>query len=146
MNSVMRAPIFNAKKNVSGGVWIKPDGNIFGVPLTHIRAVIEDPSYFGFSKEQLKRIFKRHGEGVGSEGDGRDEVISLLISNGWVRIRYHPGDYGFHIKLRELNSIYKEYLHNWASKLLSKEPEKDSLPVRISVFGAEITYKLSDLL
>jgi len=121
---------FNPKDMLSGGVWISPSGDIFGVSLTHIRAVIDNPDKFGLSVEYIKAVFNKHGEGIGSEGEARDEIISLLISNGWVRIRYYPGEY-FHVELNRLTRSNKYFLFSWSSKILSKYPEKKSFQVVI---------------
>jgi len=144
--SMGRKFIFNSKEMLSGGVWISPSGDMFGVPLTHIKAVIEDPAKFGLSVEQLKAIYNKHNEGIGSEGDARDEVISLLIFNGWVRIRFYPGEY-FHVELNKLSQKYKNVLFSWASKVISKSPEKKALSVIICerLGNFEYSFKLEDL-
>jgi len=144
----LNKPIFNSKEMLSGGVWISPSGDIFGVPLTHIKAVIEDPVKFGLSVGQLKVIYNKHNEGIGSEGDARDEVISLLISQGWIRIRFYPGEY-YHIELNRLTQNCKDVLFEWASRVLTKYPEKESLPVVICERqnnNLETSFMLGDLL
>ena len=141
--------VFNSKEFLSGGVWISPSGDIFGIPLTHIRSVISNPGQFGFTKEQLKEIFNRHNEGVGSEGNARDEVIALLVSNGWVRIRYYSGDFGFHVELGKFSNTCKEYLQEWASGVLNKNPDRADYPVKVCEVlngNLETTFKLKDLL
>jgi hypothetical protein len=140
-------PIFNSKEMLSGGVWISPQGDIFGVPLTHVRAVIEDTSKFGLSMEQVKVIYNKHNEGIGSEGAARDELVSLLISNGWVRIRYYPGEF-FHVELSLLNQTYARFLSIWASKVVAKDGNKKSFKVVICEThkgGLESSYVLSEL-
>jgi len=141
--------IFNAKEMVSAGVWISPSGDVFGVPLTHIRSVVDNPERFGLSVSQVKGVFNKHGEGVGSEGDARDEIISLLVSNGWTRIRYHPGDFGFHVELNRLDSSHKDFISAWASKVLDRNPERAGFKVGVCESLAnnlETTFKLQDLI
>jgi hypothetical protein len=136
----------SAAENVSGGVWISPAGDMFGVPLTHIREVVEDPSRFNLSSEWLKSVFAKHGEGAGSEGNARDEIISLLVSNGWTRIRFHPGDKGFHVELPRLDRKHKEFLASWASKVLAKHPDRAAFPVTVSEpGGVDTRFALGEL-
>ena len=139
-------PIFNSKEMLSGGVWVSPHGDIFGVPLTHVRAVVEAPEKFGFSIEQIKSIFNKHNEGIGSEGDARDEIISLLISKGWVRIRYYPGEF-FHVELSAFTQVYSNYLSSWASKVIAKDNSKRSFKVVICELrrGLETALTLEEL-
>ncbi|WP_461248094.1 hypothetical protein, partial [Treponema sp. R6D11] len=122
--------LFNCKDVLSRGVWISPSGDMFGIPLTHVIAVIDDPDKFGLSMEQIKSVYNKFNEGLGSEGKARDEIVSMLISNGWVRIRYYPGEY-FHVELKQLTPPYKEYLSTWASRVIAKNPEKASIGVSI---------------
>jgi len=143
----MGKSIFNAKEMVSGGVWISPSGDIFGVPLTHVRAVLSDPAKFGLTLDFVKDVYSRHEEGRGSEGDARDEIIGLLVSRGWIRIRYHPGDFGFHIELKRLDRKEKDLLWEWSEKVLSKFPERRGLKVVIdeSLTKRSIDFKLGEL-
>lgn len=69
------------------GYWADPKGNVFEVPSTHIRAVLDDPSKYGLSKDDLAAIYRRHGEKLGMEGKARREIILQLLYNGWVQIR-----------------------------------------------------------
>ena len=140
--------IFDEKEMVSGGVWISPDGDIFGVPLTHIRTVVDDPARFGFTMEEIKSYYRRNQEGIGSEGTARDSIIDFLVSYGWVRIRFHPGDNIFQAELAKLWPCYEEYLSIWASKVLSKHPDWAGFPVvicEITEDRHETTFKLRDL-
>jgi len=139
--------IFNAKEIVSGGVWISPSGEIFGVPLTHIRDVVADPVKFGLTSDFIRQVFARHGEGAGSEGNARDEIISLLVLKDWIRIRFHPGDSGFHIELYRLNPKQKEFLSGWASKVLGKHPDRAGFRTEISeAVGIVSVFELRELL
>jgi hypothetical protein len=139
--------IFNAKEMVSGGVWISQCGDIFSVPLTHVRAVLSDPAKFGLTSDFVKEVYSRHGEGRGSEGDARGEIIGLLVSRGWIRIRYHPGDFSFHVELKRLNRKEKDLLWEWSEKVLSKFPERWGLKVVIdeSFTGRSIVFGMGDL-
>lgn len=65
------------------------DGIEFG--KTHIHDLVENPEIFGFTKEQIVSIYKKHGETVGNEGEAREEIMKKVIKNGWIRIRHNTG-------------------------------------------------------
>ena len=121
------------KKNkiLSWGTWISPKGEIFEIPLTHIKYVIDEPARFDLNINKIKEIYHKHNEGIGSEGNARDEIVNLLISNGWIRIRYYPDELIFNAQLVSLTQENKNYLHKWATKIIKKHPEKIDLPIEI---------------
>jgi len=113
--------IFNAKEMISEGVWITPDGDVFGVPETHIKDVVADPSKYGLAAERVANVFKQFNEELGFEGNARDDIIGFLVGQGWTRIRYYPDDGVYHVQVNQLDSRRKGYLSTWASKLLSQD-------------------------
>lgn len=73
----------------STGFWIR--GNtIYPIRSSHIRAILDNPELFGFTKPDLIKQFKRHHEKIGFEGKARKEVIIEAVRSGWIRGRYYP--------------------------------------------------------
>jgi hypothetical protein len=128
--------------------WISPSGDTSWIPYTHVKAVIKDPEKFGLSLEQIKEIYKKHNEGIGSEGKARDEIVSLLISNGWIRIRLYPEDSEFHVEVNSLTENIKEILSKWASKVLEAYPDRGKFNVRVKerMVGSERVVMLGECL
>ena len=56
---------------------------------THIHDLVDNPEVFGFTKEKVQEIYKRHGEEVGREGKARDEIMKMALAAGWIRVRHH---------------------------------------------------------
>ena len=130
------------KVMASWGAWISPEGLIIGLPGTHIRYVVENPAEFGLSTEQVRDIFAKHNEGVGSEGHARDEIVAMLVTNGWIRIRYHSSDKAYHVELQRLGSESKGHLYTWASQVAEKFPDCAETSVIVSeVMGEDLYFK-----
>ena len=71
--------------------WISPHGKAIRVSTNHIRAVIGNPESYGYTKEKIEKIYKNHGEKVGTEGDAREEIVLDLVRRGWIRMRQYLG-------------------------------------------------------
>ena len=104
--------------------WISPDGGIFTNFGVHIEAVCENPSAFGLTKEYMKGVYDKFRERWGLEGLARDEIMKLLYSRGWVRIRYNTSIDLYSIELDTLTSKHKSFLWAWASGLLKVSGDK----------------------
>ena len=69
--------------------FVSPSGRVVKlVNGTHISTVIANPEGFGFTREEIIDIHKKHNEQLGSEGNARDEIIVALIKDGWLRVNY----------------------------------------------------------
>lgn len=56
---------------------------------SHVRAVLDEPERFGFSgKNELREIYRRHGERIGKEGGARAEIIRVATTRGWGRVAH----------------------------------------------------------
>lgn len=70
--------------------WASPAGELHVAKAgsaNHIQHVLEDPSLFGFSQSLVLAVYAKYEEPVGSEGRARDEILALVLRDGWVRIR-----------------------------------------------------------
>lgn len=61
----------------------------------HMLFIEEHPDLFNLTPEDIKAIYEKYGERVEQEGKGREELIKLAASQGWVRVRHYikPEDY-----------------------------------------------------
>jgi hypothetical protein len=71
------------------GYWTNGDKVIDVTLSTHITYIIQNPEAFGLSLGMIEKIFEMHGENIGVEGKAREEVIRLVSTNGWVRVRHY---------------------------------------------------------
>jgi len=70
------------------GFWVSPKGKIISTgPNSHIDLVISNPILFGIKKEYINTEHEKYGERVGQEGDARDNILTKVLEDGWIRIR-----------------------------------------------------------
>ena len=98
--------------------WISPDCKIFPVTKAHINDVIDAPSVFGLSSEDIRRVFKKYREPLNFEGYARQEIMLGLLQKGWIRIRYVPKEDNYTVQLRSLTKKAKECIWKWAVELV----------------------------
>jgi hypothetical protein len=94
--------------------WISPEGKILAVKKgeCHIKKVIENPKAFGYTLEQIEKIYADYGEPLGSEKEARGQIIKDILSKGWIRIRDHKTYYT--IQLAALSTSAKDFIIDWA--------------------------------
>jgi len=73
------------------GFFLSPDGILIPVDSKHIAMVIDCPEKFGMTRDQVEEFYRRHGEPLGLEGAAREEILRILLRNGWTRIRNNRG-------------------------------------------------------
>lgn len=100
------------------GFWIAPSGDIIPVPKLHINMVLEHPEKFRLTKKQIQEVYEKHKEPVGLEGKARAEIMSDLIKEGWIRVRYFPRNDSFTVQLNKLNERNKNHLYAFASEAI----------------------------
>ena len=69
--------------------WILTDGTIVQPDSRHILAVTDAPFAFGESLKSLEETFKKYGQGIHSnfEGKAREETLLRVINKNHIRIR-----------------------------------------------------------
>jgi len=81
--------IMNSRKNGTPdrALWISPDGEIYNVEKTHIDMVFNFPGRFGLTLKLIESVYDLYNERYRTEGYAREEIIIMLIHNGWMRVR-----------------------------------------------------------
>jgi hypothetical protein len=70
------------------GYWISPKGKITDTDSkNHIDQIISSPSTFNITAEYIKSEHKKYGESIGQEGDARDNIMTKVLQDGWIRVR-----------------------------------------------------------
>jgi hypothetical protein len=97
--------------------WISPDGKILAVSKgeTHIQKVIDNPKAFGYTLEQIEKVYDDFGERLGSEYEARGLIIKDILSKGWIRIRNHKTSYT--IQLAALSATAMAFISDWATRM-----------------------------
>ena len=111
--------------------WLSPDSEIITVEISHIQKVLQMPKVFNLTREYLEEKYKEHNEKVGLEGKGREEIMTNLINDGWIRIRLksHPDYWIIQVKSytqREIKSVKK-----WAKLMLKNKYVGSQSEIRI---------------
>lgn len=111
------------KGNLSGrrfghkaGFWLSPKGELIGTSSAHIQDIINNPSKFGMSDDLIQKTYDKYDEPVGKEGDAREELISMALTRGWIRVRKYsrPSDY-WSVTVNSLDRKTKENIESWVN-------------------------------
>jgi len=84
--------IMNSKRTIPAekALWISPEGEIYNVEKTHIETVFDNPERFGLTLKLIESVYDLFNESYRTEGKAREEIIIMLVQNGWTRVRrYH---------------------------------------------------------
>jgi hypothetical protein len=111
----------NQDKPIIGsvGFFISPDGMLIGVEGgNHISTVIANFSKFGLTIEQIQRLYTFFGEKLGVEGVARQQILTVLIQQGWIRLRRHQNKH-WSVNINELTCHAIDFLEDWANKFLT---------------------------
>ncbi len=98
--------------------WLSPSGDIIPVDELHITMVLKNPEKFRRTKKELQEVYDKHKEPYGLEGKARAEIMSDIIKDGWIRVRYVPRNDFFTAQVNRLNEKTKEALYSFASQAL----------------------------
>jgi hypothetical protein len=99
--------------------FISPYGDV--IPLSsdrHIHEIINNADKFGLTKDEIEKVYEKHGEALNSEGNAREEIISDLIKKGWARIRYIRNRDSYTIQIFDLDNRQKENIYDWATLVI----------------------------
>ena len=101
---------------MSVAFFISPDGLLIRVPQNHIGTVINDPSRFGLTRDEIQTLYERHGEPMGIEGEARKEILLKIIKDGWIRIRRYRNYWS--VSVKSLTPAVQGLLQVWPRKCL----------------------------
>jgi len=134
------------------GYYIAPSGDIIELNTSHIDLVIKNPEKFLMTKEEIEKIYKKHNESMGLEGKAREEILSNLIKQGWIRIRHIRRSDTFTAQLNRLDKKHKDMLASFAQQALDglkgqkyfKATEVKVLNLEGNVLGSWTLQQLSE--
>jgi hypothetical protein len=96
--------------------WITPKGEILKPNAYHIGSVMKNPSKFGMTTDELKKIYDRYGEKYSPylEGNAREEIMNTLLKRGFIRIRERKLG-GYIIQLYKITDKNNDFIWEWAN-------------------------------
>ncbi|MCX6985759.1 MAG: hypothetical protein NT118_13575 [Lentisphaerae bacterium] len=99
--------------------WISPTGHVVPVELRHINTVAGNPVFFGMTEEEVDKAYQKNGEPPYCEGRARLEIMTKLISRGWVRVRYKKRNDLWFIEYNEFSDTFRKNIRNFLKGTLS---------------------------
>jgi hypothetical protein len=116
--------------------FISPRGELVstGAGSKHINMILKNPKKFGLTKEFIEDTYEKYDEPFGLEGKARNEILILLIKQGWIRIRLYPNKF-WTVNIPRMNKKMKDYLQSWADKMINKFNADKFMMVRIMDTG-----------
>jgi len=120
-------------------MFISPKGEFIAGSSSHIDMVTDNPKKFGYTIEDIRKIYEKYNERMGIEGKARDEILTNLISNGWIHIRRRPNKY-WAVLINKMTKKTQGFLYDWSLKILKgvhgvKELNKNAKVLINSVNG-----------
>ena len=112
------------EESLNEAYWISPRGKIIKVETTHIDIIIDHPDYFGYSLQDIKNIYDRYNEELGSEGQAREQILLNLFKHGWIRIRKYSRPDKWSVNVFQLNHKEKDYIRSWSLLMLKNKHSK----------------------
>ena len=114
---------------MSNCYWILNDGKILDKQSRHILAVISAPEIFGETEEGINETFKKYGQDIKSnyEGKAREDVLLRVIYRNHIRIRKNilKKSQSWSIQLYRLTDTAKESIIEWANSLKTNDKYAD---------------------
>lgn len=127
--------------------WISPYGQIEEVKQRHINSVLDNPEAFGYTEQELDDVYKEFNEPKGHEGKAREKIMTDLMRQGWIRIRWNPKQFTWIVQTFDMKKRHKDSLQQWSKQMLSNSSLKNSsvyiLPIKDGVPPSN--YSLSDI-
>lgn len=102
---------------IDKAMWIDKRGNIIDLGTGfHIRDIVKNPTRYDLSSDEIEKIYNKHAEEVGIEGKARREIITKLISKGWIHVKFVMSrQAAWSITLQRLDNRTKDKLFTWAN-------------------------------
>jgi len=109
--------------------WIDPKGRLHDFGSTHIMAIINYPTKFGVTSQEIVDAYYKYDEKMGIEGRARHDIVRKVVENGFTRIRFHKNYVSVTVK-DETAFPWSYSTVKWAQYLLELTKDK-YLPLRI---------------
>ena len=120
----------------SPAFFISPEGRVLPVEsVSHIALVTMNPETFGLTRSEIEKVYARHGEALGHEGQAREEILVELVKQGWIWIRAYPNSC-WSVQFSGATPENKAYIRAWARWVLRQGIAEDPyLPVHLVGFS-----------
>jgi hypothetical protein len=125
----------------STGYWISERGAILELSgYDHINQIINAPSKFFTTLEEIKSIYAKYNEPLGKEGLAREEIIINAIKKGFIRIRLYANKQ-WSVNLWNFGNREKKSLAIWAEEAKKDRFSGPYMPVYIYAMKTDEVIK-----
>ena len=102
--------------------WISPIGEIYPVEKSHIQTVAENPKRYGTTLGKIKREFEKYDEVFPfQEHKARRNILTIIIKNGWIRMRLNLRSAAWTAETWEWNEREKGAFQIWRNSMEENE-------------------------
>ncbi len=126
--------------------FIDPKGNLIPSDTKHINTIFDYPEKFGYTSEELRQIYDNYHEKYRIEGKAREEILSDLLNQGWMRVREYINPSFWSIQLKKLDKYAEENISKFAlmvkMRKVSNQGHEDSI-FKISSLKTNRNWELS---
>ncbi len=121
----------------SPAYWISPDNYVIPVGQTHIELIISNPEKFGLTPAYIKKVHKKHKEPIGVEGNARNQIMTDLVNQGWIRLRLHPREAVWVAQVPRLDRMTGKRIEGWAKEIVKKQPKSKNMAIQVVDLDAD---------
>lgn len=104
-----------------GAFWISPEGNIHRVIHTHLKYVLQHPGLFPFDPKKYESLLESCNEQYGEEGKARRMVLTDIIKEGWIRVRFTARPYYYTLETWKFDEKMLNNIRKWALEASAKD-------------------------
>jgi len=95
--------------------WVKSNHQMVDVGgQSHIFYIIQNPTLFGLSKDDVETCYKKHNEKLYLEGKARVELIKRATQSGWIRVRKYNKYWSIQFDQYKKRKAVIHYFVKWA--------------------------------
>lgn len=118
----------------SNAYFISPYGEIIESGLKHINIIFNNPEKFDLTLDEIKEVYIKYNERIGTEGKAREEIIIGLINKGWIRARYYQKD-DWTINISHITDNVKNNLADFAQYVIKHDNNYMKLYCDVKIFS-----------
>ena len=124
--------------------WLHTNGDIINVPITHIRAIMDSPEFFGLTIKEIHKKYDEFKEPYGFEGKARISILKNLIKNmGWIRLRFNMRHYRWIIESGTLDNAHKVAINALLELMLSMEITNNQTDIMMNNLSNEESKRMA---
>jgi hypothetical protein len=111
--------------------WISPKGQIIEIEDHPVKRMVEDPSLFGYTYDQLHIIYIKYSDVNEMKGEATKVVIQDMIYKGWSYCHRRNSAGDWYTSVLKLDKITRFNLQLWAKEMIIRGAADKNDPLKI---------------